>query len=114
MKEKIIIVIFLRKKKKKFNENEIEKTKKRINDIQNIIKNDPAINIEKYENEIDLSDFLFIIGDTILYDKKEAVIEEALDEQLKITIDSNKKNGKKEIWIEIDNPKIEIKELKGK
>ena len=101
-------------KKKKFNENEIEKTKKRINDIQNIIKNDPAINIEKYENEIDLSDFLFIIGDTILYDKKEAVIEEALDEQLKITIDSNKKNGKKEIWIEIDNPKIEIKELKGK
>ena len=71
---------------------------------------------------MDLSDFKFIIGDTILYQDKERVIEEALDEQLKISVDINMKNinkngninDKKEIWIDIDNPTIEIKKLKGK
>ena len=102
------------KKIKEFEEKEIEKTKNKINTIKNLINNETINIIEKYEYELEISDFQFIIGDVILYNNKEYVIEEALDEALKITIDSNKKNGKKEIWIDIDDPKIEIKELKGK
>ena len=99
---------------KEFEEKEIEKTRNKINTIKSLINNESINIIEKYEYEIDISDFQFIIGDVILYDNKEYLIEEALDESIKINIDSNKKNGKKEIWIDIDNPKIEIKELKGK
>ena len=106
---------------KEFDEKEIMNTKKRIDKLTSILKNEPNKN-KIYEKDIDLSDFKFIIGDVILYDGQECVIEEALDELLKITIDINKKNGKKkggaidrkEIWIETDDPKIEIKELKGK
>ena len=102
------------KKIKEFEEKEIEKTKNKINTIKSLVNNESINVVEKYENDIDISDFQFIIGDIILYDNKECVIEEALDESIKITIEPNKKNGKKEMWIDIDNPKIEIKELKGK
>jgi hypothetical protein len=77
----------------------------------------------QFENDIDLFDFKFIIGDVILYQNKEKVIKEALDEQLKISLDSNDKknnkniqnsNDKREMWIEIDNPSIKIKELRVK
>ena len=102
------------KKIKEFEEKEIEKTRNKISTIKRLVNNEPINIVEKYEYENDISDFQFIIGDVILYDNKEYVIEEALDESLKITVDSNKKNGKKELWIDIDNPKIEIKELKGK
>ena len=99
-----------------FNEKEIEKTKNRIAKINNLFRNEITDLNEK--KEINIFDFQFIIGDVILYDNKEVVIEEALDEFLKvnISIETNKKNSKmrKEIWIEIDNPKIEIKYLKGK
>ena len=108
-------------KVKEFDEKEIMNTQKRIDKLTSILKNEPSKN-KIYEKDIDLSDFKFIIGDVIFYDGQECVIEEALDELLKITIDVNKKNGKKkggaidrkEIWIETDDPKIEIKELKGK
>ena len=106
---------------KNFEEKEFEKTRIIIEKITNI-KNGKFDKNIKYEEEKDLLDFKFIIGDVILYDGKEAIIEEALDESLKIIVDTNRKNGKekgginnkKEIWIEIDNPKIEIKELKQK
>ena len=106
---------------KVFDEKEIMNTQKRIEKLTSILKNEPNKN-KMYEKDIDLSDFKFIIGDVIFYDGQECVIEEALDELLKVTIDVNKKNGKKkggaidrkEIWIETDDPKIEIKELKGK
>ena len=99
---------------KEFEEKEFEITTNRVNKIRNIINNGAIGKIENYEKEIDLTDFQFIIGDIILYDKKEYYIEEALDELLKISNGKNNKGEKKEIWIEIDNPKIEIKELKGK
>ena len=97
---------------KHFEEKEFEKTRDIIEKITNI-KNGKFDKNVKYEEEKDLMDFKFIIGDVILYDGKEAIIEEALDESLKIAVDTNKKN-KKELWVDTDNPKIEIKELKQK
>ena len=68
----------------------------------------------KYEKDLDLSDFRFIIGDVIYYGEEEAIIVEALDEMIKIKINNNKDkkgNTKKEIWVETDSDKIRIKEL---
>ena len=112
-------------KKNEFNNTELNNTQKKIDKIYDILSGDLKNNNEnenKYGKDLDLSDFKFIIGDTILYQNKERVIEEALDEQLKISVDIDMKNvnkniinnNKKEIWIEIDDPTIEIKELKGK
>ena len=84
-----------------------------------IYKNEIKTEI-KYEKDLDLSDFRFIIGDVIYYGEEEAVVEEALDVMIKIKINGNnnsknkkdkKSNGKKEMWIETDNEKIRIKEL---
>jgi hypothetical protein len=84
-----------------------------------IYKNEIKTEI-KYEKDLDLSDFRFIISDIIYYGEEEAVVEEALDEMIKIKINGNnnsknkkdkKSNGKKEMWIETDNEKIRIKEL---
>ena len=105
-----------------FTQKETENTQNKILRLKSIIRNEFNKIEMKCEEDIDLSDFKFIIGDVILYKGKEVVIEEALDELLKITLEINKKDGKKkaaiidrkEIWIETDNPKIEIKELKGK
>ena len=61
-------------------------------------------------------DFKFIIGDVIYYDDEETIIEEALDEMIKIKINNkgNKQgNNKREIWVGTDSPKIKIKELKN-
>ena len=104
--------------KNKFNDLEINNTQKKIDKIYDLLSNDIKIKNEsnKYGKDLDLSDFQFIIGDIILYQNKERVIEEALDEQLKISVEvnnNNKKEDKREIWIDIDNPTIEIKELKG-
>ena len=110
--------------KNEFNNIELVKTQKKIDKIYDILSDNIKDNNENnYKNDLDLSDFKFIIGDTILYQNKERVVEEALDEQLKISVDIDMKNAnkntinnynKKEIWIEIDDPTIEIKELKGK
>jgi hypothetical protein len=43
----------------------------------------------KYEKDLDLSDFRFIIGDVIYYGEEEAIIVEALDEMIKIKINNN-------------------------
>ena len=103
---------------KEFDLKEIEKTRKRIEKINCIIKNEQIEHNENYIKELDLSDYKFMIGEIILYDGKEVIIEEALDELLKLTIDTSKKNGKKgdkkTIWVETDDPKIEIKESKWK
>ena len=110
--------------KNEFNNIELVKTQKKIDKIYDILSDNIKDNNENnYKKDLDLSDFKFIIGDTILYQNKERVVEEALDEQLKISVDIDMKNAnkntinnynKKEIWIEIDDPTIEIKELKGK
>jgi phenylalanyl-tRNA synthetase alpha subunit len=109
-------------KKTEINILEINNTQKKIDKIYDILNKDIKSNNEDKKEDLDLSDFKFIIGDTILYQDKERVIEEALDEQLKISVDINMKNinkngnnnDKKETWIDIDNPTIEIKKLKGK
>ena len=103
---------------KDFEEKEYSNTQKRINDINKIIKNEIIDDNKNYDSEINYySDYTFIIGDIILYDGKEVIIEEALDELIKITIESNTKNGKKSdkktMWIETDDPKITIKEING-
>ena len=101
-----------------FNDIEINNTQKKIDKIYDLLSNDIKVKNEnnKFDKDLDLSDFKFIIGDVILYQNKERVIEEALDEQLKVSVEvknNNKKEDKREIWIDIDNPSIEIKELKG-
>jgi hypothetical protein len=104
------------KEKAEFEEKEIIKSNYKIQKIYDIFNSKNENN--KGIKDIDLSDFKFIIGDIIIYQDKERVIEEALDEQLKISVDINQKNNngsdKKEMWIEIDNPTIEIKQLKEK
>ena len=98
-----------------FNDIELNNTQKKIDLLYDILGGDIKENKENtYEKYLDLSDFKFIIGDVILYQNKERVIEEALDEELKILVEVNKneKCNKKELWIEIDEPSIEIKRLK--
>ena len=75
----------------------------------------------KYEKDLDLTDFRFIIGDIIYYEDEEATVLEALDEMIKIKINNNKQNkidkksnSKREIWVETDSDKIRIKELNNK
>ena len=103
---------------------ELNNTQRKIDIIYDFLNpEEGGKNDFKFENDIDLFDFKFIIGDVILYQNKEKVIKEALDEQLKISLDSNDKNknkntqssnDKREMWIEIDNPSIKIKELRVK
>jgi hypothetical protein len=103
---------------------ELNNTQKKIDIIYDFLNPEEGGKIDfQFENDIDLFDFKFIIGDVILYQNKEKVIKEALDEQLKISLDSNDKknnknrqnsNDKREMWIEIDNPSIKIKELRVK
>ena len=118
---KINYITLPEKEKNEFDGKELYKTQQKIDKIYDIFSG--KIKNEKiYEKDLELSDFKFIIGDVILYEGKERVIEEALDEELKISVDidmkNNNKNGnnvnKRDIWIEIDNPTIEIKKLKEK
>ena len=98
-----------------FNYVELNNTQKKIDKLYDILGGDIKEKKEnQYEKDLNLSDFKFIIGDVILYQNKERVIEEALDEALKISVEVNKnaKCDKKEMWIEIDEPSIEIKRLK--
>ena len=102
---------------KEFEEKEYMSTQKRIEEINKIIKKENIDDNKNYETEMNTLDYTLIIGDIIIYDGKEVVIEEALDELVKITVVSNNKNGKnideKTMWIETDDPKIEIKEIIG-
>ena len=102
---------------KEFEEKEYISTQKRIEEINKIIKKENIDDNKNYETEMNILDYTLIIGDIIIYDGKEVVIEEALDELVKITVASNNKNGKKidekTMWIETDDPKIEIKEIIG-
>ena len=118
---KINYIKLSEKEKNEFNDTEIIKTQQKIDKIYDIFSG-KIKNENECEKDLELSDFKFIIGDVILYEGKERVIEEALDEELKISVDidmkNNNKNGnnvnKRDIWIEIDNPTIEIKKLKEK
>ena len=103
---------------KEFDNKEFDSTNKKLDILASIYKNEIKNDI-KYEKDLDLSDFKFIIGDIIYYGEEEAVVEESLDEMIKIKITNNNKqnkkekkiNNKKEIWVETDYEKIRIKEL---
>ena len=104
---------------KEFDNEQYNLSQKKVDTLMNIYKNDFNPDV-KYEKDLDLSDFRFIIGDVIYYGEEEATVEEALDEMIKIKINANnntknkkgeKANGKKEIWLETDNDKIRLKEL---
>ena len=100
---------------KEFQEKEIKISQQKADILYSLYINEPKNDL-RYEKDIDLSDFKFIIGDIIYYDEEETIIEEALDEMIKIKINdkSNKQgNNKKEIWVGTDSPKIRIKELKN-
>lgn len=107
---------------KEFEEKELKISQEKWDILASIYQNDPKNDIP-YEKDLNLMDFKFIIGDVIYYDDEETIIEEALDEMIKIKIIGNngtqnkkdkKSNGKKEMWIETDNEKISIKELNNK
>jgi hypothetical protein len=97
-------------KVKEFDYKEYEKAQKKVDTLMSIYNNEIKTEI-KYEKDLDLSDFRFIIGDVIYYGEEEAVVEEALDVMIKIKINGKKDSDKKIMWIETDSDKIRIKEL---
>ena len=100
---------------KEFEEKELKISQEKWDILASIYQNDPKNDIP-YEKDLNLMDFKFIIGDVIYYDDEETIIEEALDEMIKIKINNkgNKQgNNKREIWVGTDSPKIKIKELKN-
>ena len=70
----------------RFNEEQTEKTEKRIEKLNSIL--DLKINEYdyEYETDFDLTDFKFRKGDYIYYNKNKAVIKEFLDELILIKI----------------------------
>ena len=117
-----------KKAKDDFDKAETEKTNKKIELINSIINN------EKNEKDIsncncDFSDFKFAIGDEVIYDKKNYIITECLDELIKIKImESNEESElkakgyhekklspaekeKKCFWIDTNNYKLRIRRL---
>ena len=100
---------------KEFQEKEINISQTKADILYSIYINEPKNDI-RYEKDMDIMDFKFIIGDIIYYDEEETIVEEALDEMIKIKINnknSKQGNNKKEIWVGTDSPKIRIKELKN-
>ena len=102
---------------KEFDNNQLVLASKKIEFLESIYNGNPKVN-NKYEKDLDLTDFRFIIGDIIYYEDEEATVLEALDEMIKIKINNNKQNkidkksnSKREIWVETDSDKIRIKEL---
>ena len=118
--------------KNEFDRKETEKTNKKIERIKNIINNKKKeYNIANFDG--DLSDFKFTFGDTVLYQDKEYVVINCLDEMIRVKlvnkekkeaddIYENKKikNKKKmnisereknKFWIETDNYQLRIKNL---
>ena len=117
-----------KKAKEEFDKVETEKTNKKIELINSIINNE--INEKDISNcNCDLSDFKFAIGDEVIYDKKNYIITECLDELIKIKlIESNEESEfkakgyhekklnaaekeKKCFWIDTNNYKLKIRRL---
>jgi hypothetical protein len=117
-----------KKVREDFDKVETEKTNKKIDFINSIINNE--ITEKDISNcNCDFSDFKFAIGDEVIYDKKNYVITECLDELIKIKlIESNEESEfkakgyhekklsaaekeKKCFWIDTNNYKLRIKRL---
>ena len=121
-----------KKEKEEFDKNENKKTKRKIEIISKILEGKKIEkNISNYNS--DLSDFQFAIGDEVIYDKKDYVITNFIDEYIKIKIiDNNEDNKnkkqfkvkgfhekpvnisekeKKSLWVETDKYNLRIKKL---
>ena len=119
-----------------FDKKETENTNKKIEKIKNILMNKkPEYNIANFDE--DLSDFKFNFGDVIIFDNKEYIVTNCLDEMIRVKlieknndkdglgdwddISRNKKLKKRKMtiyekekisfWIETDNYKLKIKKL---
>ena len=114
-----------------FEKEEIKKTNKKLNIIEKILNG--TINEKDISDyNCDLTDFKFTIGDQVIYDNKDYVITDCLDELIKIKLIDNDKNktenefkakgfrekkinisekDKKHFWIEKDNNSLRIKKL---
>ena len=68
-----------------FEENEIEKTDKKIKRINNILLN-KKITFDITNPDLDLSDFKFNFGDVIKYENKEYVVTNCLNDMIKIKL----------------------------
>ena len=117
---------------KEFEQVETEKTNKKINRINNIIKG-KEINLDVSDINYDLSEFNFVIGDQVTYDNNLYEITDCIDELIKIKLKDinkiernanifnvknfNKKNmtiydkEKISFWVETDDYRLRIKKL---
>ena len=111
-----------------FDKEEIRKTNKKIEIINKILSNSMDKDISSYN--CDLTDFKFAIGDQIIYENKDYIITECLDELIKIKLMDKKIEDKEfkvngfhekkmnlfekekiSFWVETDNYNIRIKKL---
>ena len=117
-----------KKVKEDFDKVEIEKTNKKINIINKILNEENSVE-DISDLNFDLTDFKFTIGDQVIYDNKEYIITDCLDELIKIKlIENNTENEfkvkgyheiknnniqkeKKSFWIETDYYNLRIKKL---
>ena len=121
-----------KEKKIEFEKKEIDNTNKKINRIKQILANKSnEYNISNFDG--DLSDFKFTFDDVILYQDKEYVVINCLDEMIRVKaveknkekewedITLDKKTNKKKMtisekekikfWIETDHYQLKIKSL---
>ena len=100
--------------KNKFNNEQIKKTEKRIQKLNNIIEKKIKEHDYDFEEDFDLTDFKFRKGDIIYYKNKKAIIKEFLDELILIKIidkdkDKNENEGKN--LYEKNDDKMSINDL---
>ena len=115
-----------------FDKEEIKKTNRKLEIINKLLQD------EKIEKDIscyndDLTDFKFAIGDQVIYDNKDYVITDCLDELIKIKLIESSKQTQKELgikakgfhekklnysekekismWVETDSYNLRIKKL---
>ena len=121
-----------KEKKIEFEKKEIENTNKKINRMKLILANKSnEYNIANFDG--DLSDFKFTFDDVVLYQNKEYVVINCLDEMIRVKLVENnntkeweditldKKTNKKKMtlsekekikfWIETDNYQLKVKSL---
>ena len=121
--------------KKEFDEKETIISNKKINLLNNIIKNNITGKDHLFDNNsVNMSEFLFTKNDQVIFDGKSAVVTEHLNEMIKIKFDqkvnikeikkanelhneNNDKNSEEEnkiiskIWVDIEDEKLKINRL---
>ena len=117
------------REKLKFNEEQMNKTEKKIQKLTNVLELKEKDYDYDYEADFDLTDFKFRKGDYIYYNKKKAIIKEFLDELILIKIieddkgenennsnynineDNSKNKEKIQFWVAKDDKNLSIYSL---